>query len=822
MPNPDRSFFLVTDSARRVERAFSGPYATASLLMYGEDGVGKSSSVYHAVGGRAQTLVLHGTPSPGRAPYHPIAEALSSIADRAARSDRLRDVAVGLGTDMLRLLPILGTFGESLAQAYRDWGVSGIAPITSAYDVVYQVQKILARLAEKQRVVTLFEDVAMYDEASLSLLETLLKNSSLPVSCVLTLDPLTLVDLSPEERRRFARFESQVVRSGFRSVEFHSLDPGETQAFLDGYLAPNSLTAEQVRAMHAVTGGNPLFLKELVGHLLEEEVLRTDNGAFSIHPGYRFSALPRSLSQLIDMRLDRLQRELRDVIDVAAVLGPEFNPQPISGALKLEHLVTLRRLKELEAAHRLILESARSHAFSYRSIRDRIYEQLGPAMAREHHLLIAAYLEQHPLLEDNAYLVYTHFAQAGELRRALPHLRQAAFEARARSGFAAAAERLYEASRLTRELERDDAVADELLFNAALSGVNAGLFDQAVERLGWLAERARHKPLRAAALLQLGLTQWIGDGPQEALRNLNLLLEHHGGELDERAEVEARLALSSVLYHMGEWETARSHYRKCFRTYALRTDSLLRARVRRCINMFYGCEASLPLLRESLRDVEDLRDLPLHWELRHNIACNHMMFGELAEARAMFQDVLEWFDAVGTYRAIFAENNLGIISLAEGRYDEAERRFRRVAATPASPFERISADCQLAVLRVLQDDPGGVDAIEALVPEVLARAEAFTREMVFHNLGWGQIRIGRLDEAARNLLRALPEHSRPGSDLETGRVHTLLKRLANAGVRLTPDVRASPEAGLLERTGRRERWWYTAMDYKSNDLWCWE
>jgi Tfp pilus assembly protein PilF len=199
-----------------------------------------------------------------------------------------------------------------------------------------------------------------------------------------------------------------------------------------------------------------------------------------------------------------------------------------------------------------------------------------------------------------------------------------------------------------------------------------------------------------------------------------------------------------------------------------------------------------------------------------------MMFGELAEARAMFQDVLEWFDAVGTYRAIYAENNLGIISLAEGRYDEAERRFRRVTATPPSPFERISAECQLAVLRVLQDDPGGVDAIEALVPEVCARAEAFTREMVFHNLGWAQMRMGRLDEAARSLPRALPEHSRPASHLETGRVHTLLKRLSEAGVRVAPDVRASAEAGLLERTGLRERWWYTAMEYKTNDLWCWE
>ena len=80
-----------------------------------------------------------------------------------------------------------------------------------------------------------------------------------------------------------------------------------------------SQVASQV-ALHAETGGNPFFVRELVRHLAESagpgpgRELRLDR-----------LGLPRSVREVITRRLARLSPAANQALVVAAVLGPTFS-----------------------------------------------------------------------------------------------------------------------------------------------------------------------------------------------------------------------------------------------------------------------------------------------------------------------------------------------------------------------------------------------------------------------------------------------------------------------------------------------------------------
>ncbi|WP_187365834.1 hypothetical protein [Trebonia kvetii] len=127
-------------------------------------------------------------------------------------------------------------------------------------------------------------------------------------------------------------------------------------------------------------GGNPLYVIELARTLTGNSGQAPDE-AQGTGPDARASAtMPESLIAVVTRRLAGLSSQARQILQLAAVLGPSFTVAELSAVLATPPLEFLGVIQEAAAAGVLAAESDRL-AFRHEVIRQALYESL-PASAR--------------------------------------------------------------------------------------------------------------------------------------------------------------------------------------------------------------------------------------------------------------------------------------------------------------------------------------------------------------------------------------------------------------------------------------------------------
>ena len=71
-------------------------------------------------------------------------------------------------------------------------------------------------------------------------------------------------------------------------------------------------------------GGNPLFVEQMLSMMIDDGLLRQENGVWSPVVNLEEVDVPPSVQALLAARVDRLQSEERQVIETASVIGVEF------------------------------------------------------------------------------------------------------------------------------------------------------------------------------------------------------------------------------------------------------------------------------------------------------------------------------------------------------------------------------------------------------------------------------------------------------------------------------------------------------------------
>ena len=198
---------------------------------------------------------------------------------------------------------------------------------------------------------------------------------------------------------------------GVQVVSLEGLDEAETAALAEP-IAP-IVAPEFSSRLHAITGGNPFFMEEVLHSLRDTGELPYTNAALDA------VGVPRAVSEVIERRVRRLGRETQDILTVAAVAGTEFSLDVMERLFDVQHV-----LDALDAAHRagLVSEvgSGDRFRFTHAATRDTLY-RLPMAARRSHtHYRIAGALEavssERPV--DPAQLSYHYFYARGTDRLA--------------------------------------------------------------------------------------------------------------------------------------------------------------------------------------------------------------------------------------------------------------------------------------------------------------------------------------------------------------------------------------------------------------------
>jgi tetratricopeptide (TPR) repeat protein len=689
------------------------------------------------------------------------------------------------------------------------------------------IAQFLARMAPSPTLL-LIEDVHWMDEASRDLLGHFAIG----------------VDRGPW----FVCVTRRDVDQGFRGEDLEQvqtmrpapLDGTAAAALVHAATDDQPLQAHEVAALAERSGGNPLFLKELLSAARE--------------PG-GIDTLPDSVEAVVTAQIDRLRPRDRTLLRYAAVLGNAFD-----GALAAE---VLRAELPSEAADpwQYLSDFVRREPdgtirFQHALIRDAAYEGLPFRRRRVLHTAVGETIERtadDP--DEQAELLSLHFFHSDQPAKAWRYSLTAGERARSLYANLEAAEFYGRAIESSRRIEVP--AAGLLHVHESLGDVRerAGVYAEAATAYAAARRIVADQPHLAGRLLlkEAEVRERLGrysDALRWYRRGMNAI---EGIDDPEalRLRAQLRVGYASIRQAQGRNAEAIGWCEEAVRDAEASGARDVLAHAAHTLDWIYtamGRPHDAPYPGLALRIYEELDDLKGlyreytnlgifayfegRWEeaadlyARSREACERMgdavhaamgtmNIGEISSdqghveaAEGLFRDALRVWRAAGYREGVaYATSNLGRAASRAGRHEEAEERFaaaRELFDDIGEERPVVETDARLAESLVLR---GRSQEALRLADEAVRRAEkvgemATVSTMVHRIRGQAFQQLGSMDEAREALERSLRIGREANADYEVGETLQALARLEfRSGRRERAEQYVEEARSLLEPLG---------------------
>ena len=403
------------------------------LLIAGEPGIGKSRLVEeliaHARMRGVRAFVGRCWEAGGAPPYWPWVQSLRAFV-RDSDAAMLRSQLPASAAELAQILPELRSQFPDLTE---PGAVSGEGARFRLFDATAE---LLRTAAEAQPLLLFLDDLHAADHSSLLMLRFIARE----LGSIRALVVAAYRDVDPTVSRGLAETLAELGREPVtgRLVLGGLTEREVAECF--GQTAGQPASAELVAALHEQTGGNPLFIGEIVRLLSIEGI---PAGADAEVP----LAVPESVRDAIARRLTHLSPECNELLVLASVIGREFALGELACAGCVSEDELLGVLDEAMRARALSdVPGAPGHLrFGHALIRDTLYEGLTTVRRVRLHRRVAETLDALYGEGSGPHLAeLAHHAIAGcELDKGLDYAWRAADRAVALSAYDESA-RLYE------------------------------------------------------------------------------------------------------------------------------------------------------------------------------------------------------------------------------------------------------------------------------------------------------------------------------------------------------------------------------------------
>ena len=295
-------------------------------------------------------------------------------------------------------------------------------PQVEHHRITLALRHWLERTTRSGPLCLVIDDLQWADADSLRLLTELWSDPrDLPILWLATLrDHEHLAD-SPGATlvHHAVRPSESVVRIPLEGLDRPAVAGLMRSAMRSGDDAP--LSPRTVNEVLAATAGNPLFILETARHLRD----RFDDGTLVSGP------IPPSLTTIVEIHLDRLNTAARELLDVAAVVGEEFDPILVGTAADLgpqeidEFLAVAQHFRLMEPAGPGWVR----HRFRHSLVRAVVLQNITPVRRAQLHLRVARAAESNPYTPERLHVLAHHHVHAVSLTgpdEAIRHLLTAA------------------------------------------------------------------------------------------------------------------------------------------------------------------------------------------------------------------------------------------------------------------------------------------------------------------------------------------------------------------------------------------------------------
>ena len=347
--------------------------------------------------------------------------------------------------------------------------------------LLWNCAQFLGRIAEKQPLLLVLENLHLADSASLELLHFVARQiSGNRVAIVGTYNEAEL-DHSPALRD----LEQSLLALGVaKLMRLDALTQDDVEKLVtDAFAVDHPAARQMARRLYSWTRGHPFFVEETLKSLVESGRLYQRDGQW-LGWEVRELDLPRSVRSAVAKRLDQLSPGARTVVGAAAVIGAHIRFATVRDASELPKDAVLAALDELVKSG-ILVESDQTadgdYEFAHPILQDVVYDALGIARARLLHTTVARSLEtvygDAAMAHADALAFHYSRAEPGpDAAKAATYLAAAGRDALARHADRAAADYLSAA------LERQprDADAHALIDDLAQARQRLGDYDGAM------------------------------------------------------------------------------------------------------------------------------------------------------------------------------------------------------------------------------------------------------------------------------------------------------------------------------------------------------
>ncbi len=351
-----------------------------------------------------------------------------------------------------------------------------------------------------------------------------------------------------------------------------------TKRFSGGVM-PSSSFQRLARLIHQRTDGNPLFMVNMVEHLLSQGILARVDGQWTLKGEEAAAAVPETLRQMIEQRLAQADTTVRLTLEVASIAGAEFSAAAVAAGLGTAIEAVEEQCVKLVRQEQFLRASgtaewpdgtvAARYSFQHALYQEVLYERLPSGRRQRLHRQIGE-REEHAYGErarEIATELALHFERGRDYRRAVQYLEQAGKNAIRRSAHQEVISLLTKALELLKHLsDTPERTQQELTLQitkgvslAAIKGYSAPETEYAYAQALVLCRQIGNTPQLFPVLQGLQAFHWLRAEHETSRALAEQLLTLAQRAQDPKLLLEAQCLLGQALQYLGELMVARQH-----------------------------------------------------------------------------------------------------------------------------------------------------------------------------------------------------------------------------------------------------------------------
>ena len=363
-----------------LERAFEDAQASRgrAFLIAGDAGIGKttlveafSTDLQERGAGVAWGRCWEAGGAPAYWPWVQALRGLLAVPGVLAALDPARAFLDVVAT----LIPEIAGPGT----ARKPQAIEGDSERFALFDAI---SRVIQTIAAHRPVVIVLDDLHAADVSSLLLLKFIARD--------IRASRCLVVGIYREREAQSDSTLSALLMDVAREGEEINLSGLDTKAFdgLLGRVAGTPPSDALVASLHQVTDGNPFYATEIVRLLLREGQVEP-----RLDLTRRGLPVPENVSDIVLRRLSDVDREVREILKIASVIGREFSLWAVAAASELSPLEVRSRLSVAERERIVRTTGSGTYAFDHGLIREALYDALPDADRAALHGKVAAALE---------------------------------------------------------------------------------------------------------------------------------------------------------------------------------------------------------------------------------------------------------------------------------------------------------------------------------------------------------------------------------------------------------------------------------------------